>query len=544
MDRIRTYLLVGLWLVMGLSLGCNGGESPDEPADEPVGEAQEEDRVVRLGVPTITSPADPGPVDSKTHVCVNTPGQSDCDYQLSGNPGAVRIPLSGSVVVTDTAYTFDDAAIASMRSNGAQPGLKGRLQALLDSVPSGCDVVAGSATLQISTASFFDAVTLSADKKTLYWDMTGNAAATFDTGGCSLSRAPVHLTMELLLPLVYSANGTKIDAPLLISSDYATVAAGTRFYQLPSPIILTNDAFDEGATNSCAAPQVLSVQPGWSVSVSGKTAMGTSDYYVFRFDGAYGIPWWYFPKLTLTNTAGGQYAMQVKTPGCGGYAQGGANCGGNITSWSQSFPDQPNGCNNTYGSYTCTDASTRITEVVVQIVRLSGSGVDQYYTLNASNCNGSCGVVLTPTSNGFTAGDGYANTCAGAEYYDVQPGTSYDLTGRLPTSGGSDFFIANFQGPLDVAKYYHPKIDMISDGGGQYRFRAWNVGCSGANNCGGNLQTWEQYFPSNPNGCLGDYGGYTCSDWSTKITQVVVEVVRVNTGTSPFTGYTVRLSNQ
>lgn len=547
MNRFQRWILVLSWLLAGWSLGCNGAAG--DSAGERLGEAIEEGRTSKIGAPTITSPVDAAPADGKIHVCVNTASTPDCDHLLSGSTGGVRIPMSGSVSVTAADYVFDAYAIADMRSTGLYPGLKGELRLSLDNAGSGCDVASGTTDIMtVGTAAFWDTVTLSPDQKTLSWDMTGSAAATFDAAGCSQFHGPVHLTMTLPLPLVYTLNGSKIDAPLLISTDTPdTLSSSTTFYQL-SPMTLTNDHLDEGATNSCGSPQVVSVQPGWSVNVSGKTAVGTSDFYTFRFDNAYGIPSWFMPSLTLTNTAGGQYVMQVKAPGCGGYAQGGVNCNGNLTAWSQSFPENPSGCNYTYGIYTCTDASPRVTEVVVEVIRLSGTATDQYYTLNAANCNGACTSVFAASNNGFPSGDGYSNTCSGAGTYDVVPGSSFDFSGHISQVGGSDYFVANFQSVPGVAHYYHPKIDLVADAGGQYRILVYGAGCNsyaqGGANCDGYLQTWEQLFPEDPNGCNWDHGIYTCTDASPRISQVVVKVVRVDGSSTAFANYTVRVSNQ
>ncbi|MFT3769699.1 MAG: putative metal-binding motif-containing protein [Minicystis sp.] len=298
---------------------------------------------------------------------------------------------------------------------------------------------------------------------------------------------------------------------------------------------IDND-LDEGASNACSSMQVLSVQPGWSVAVSGKTTVGTSDYYTIRFDGRYGTGSWFEPRITLTNTAGGQYVMNVQGAGCSG-----ALCNG-VIGWQMNFPENPGGCYSS-GGFSCTDQANRVSEVVVQVVRASGSAANQYYSLTVSNCfGGSCSSNFNTSANGFPAGDGHANTCGAATTYDVVPGQVYDLKGHVPAGGGSDFFTINFQNVPGAGNYYHPRIELVDTAGGQYQVNVQSAGCGGSY-CG-NLTTWEMSYPTNPGGCNFSFGGFTCNDLSGRPTTLVAQVIRVAGGGSSCANYTLRVSNQ
>jgi len=286
---------------------------------------------------------------------------------------------------------------------------------------------------------------------------------------------------------------------------------------------------DEGASNSCGAAEVVSVAAGVSATLVGKTNSGTSDFYVFRFDGRNGLGGWFSPTITLSNTAGGQYIMNVQSPGCGG-----SLCG-NIQNWQMSYPQDPNAC---LENGNCTDATARVSDVVVQVSRISGSSPNQYYTLTASNCNGACGVFYGTSSNGFPKGDGHSNTCGGSVVYDFQPGQSKDISGHIPSAGGSDFITFNYQNIPGTGGYYHPKIDLINSAGGQYILNVQSQGCGGS--LCGNISTWEMLYPQDPNACIENSN---CSDATPRRTVGVVQVIRVGGGASSCANYTVRFSD-
>jgi hypothetical protein len=289
---------------------------------------------------------------------------------------------------------------------------------------------------------------------------------------------------------------------------------------------------DDGFPNSCGAATITSVDAGASVNMVGKTTIGTTDYLTFQFNGVPGAYGFYHPKITISGgDASNVYVMNVQSPGCAG-----SYCG-NITTWEMQYANDPNGCNNDYGGYTCSDNVGRPTTVVVQVIRASGSSPNKYYSLNVSNCNGACGANYGASNGGL--GDGWSNTCGGAQTEIVNPGTSYDLQGHIYNGGGSEFFTVSFANVGGAGSYFHPKVDLIG-GSAEYRINVQSAGCAGSY-CG-NLTTWEMLWPQDPNSCLGELGGFECIDNVGKVTTAVVQVIRVASGNT-CSNYDVRVSN-
>ena len=156
-------------------------------------------------------------------------------------------------------------------------------------------------------------------------------------------------------------------------------------------------------------------------------------------------------------------------------------------------------------------------------------------TCNAldDNCDGA--VDINPTIN-----DGIPNTCgaANALTVNIAPGGTQDVTGTVDVKG-DDYFLVNFTSVPGVGQYYHPKIDLINNGAGQFIISAENSCGSGAW-CGIDVSTVEMNFPVNPNNCQA-FGN--CSDTIPRYSQWVVRVKRTS-GPPNCSTYTVRVSNQ
>jgi hypothetical protein len=288
---------------------------------------------------------------------------------------------------------------------------------------------------------------------------------------------------------------------------------------------------DEGFPNSCNGDANIAVASGTSVTVEGKTNSGTADYIYFTFEGVGGAPSFFHPKISITSSdPNNAYVMNVQANGCSG-----SFCG-NITTWEMTYNQylDSTDCSN-LGN--CSDGVARQTVVVVEVLRTSGSAPNKYYTVTASNCNGSCGANYATSNNGF--GEGNSNTCGGAATYLVAPGTVQNISGRLNNNGvGQDYINVNFTSVGGAPSYFHPKIDLIGDSA-EYRINVQTAGCGGSF-CG-NLTTWEMIYNQylDPGDCqnLGN-----CSDGVPRQTFVTVEVLRVASGNS-CTNYTIQASN-
>jgi hypothetical protein len=152
-----------------------------------------------LSVQNVLAPIDTRLNDDLISICLNRVWTQDCDYDLTGNPQAVKVPLQGSIVITSTAHVFSQQAIDDIKANPVNHARAGYVKLLLAQAGGGCDVGADGA-LSSSMQAFWDSVTVSPDQKTLSWNMTGANSAFFDDG-CRQVQDDVFLTMRLQLPV-------------------------------------------------------------------------------------------------------------------------------------------------------------------------------------------------------------------------------------------------------------------------------------------------------------------------------------------------------
>ncbi|MCC6557471.1 MAG: hypothetical protein IT372_31355 [Polyangiaceae bacterium] len=129
-------------------------------------------------------------------------------------------------------------------------------------------------------------------------------------------------------------------------------------------------ATDQYAQN-CNASGSTSVPLGGTVTMTGKieTAAG-SDWLTFNFS-VPGVGTAYHPKVSLTDSGGGQYAMDVMV-NCAGQAAGCSTTGGannesgiNVTTWEQSY-------GYVAGPGCCSDSTPRVGSVRVRVYRTNG----------------------------------------------------------------------------------------------------------------------------------------------------------------------------
>lgn len=160
----------------------------------------------RLGLPNVEAPLDVAFNDNVISVCLNRTWTQDCDYDLTGTPQAIKLPLKGSVSVVSN-HLFDQTAINEIKTdlaNGKARPDAGHIKLILTNAGGGCDVTNGN-TMEAKMEQFWNRVTLSADKKTFFWDLTGADSAFFDDE-CRQVQDQVKLTALITLPLV-AANG-------------------------------------------------------------------------------------------------------------------------------------------------------------------------------------------------------------------------------------------------------------------------------------------------------------------------------------------------
>jgi hypothetical protein len=203
------------------------------------------------------APADIRFNDGKVSVCLNRTWTQDCDYDLTGNPQAVKLPLVGSVQVTSP-HMFDQRAVNAIRTqlaSGVAAPNSGSIKLILTFNGGGCDMNPGG--VGANMLPFWNSVRISPDGKTFSWDLSGANAAHF-ADGCRQVQSLVKLTATIPLPLQNIAPlpaGTA-QATISISSDPATLRPDVRV----PPITVTNSCLAAGTQVAMAGGKVAAIE--------------------------------------------------------------------------------------------------------------------------------------------------------------------------------------------------------------------------------------------------------------------------------------------
>lgn len=230
--------------------------------------------VPRLSAPTVEAPLDIKYNDNLISVCLNRTWTQDCDYDLTGNPQSIKLPLKGSVRIVSTTPTgatthlFDEATINQIKTdlnNGVPRNDAGSLKLVLTNVGGGCDVTDGN-TLVANMAQFWNRVSVTSDstlpptdpnfnKKIIFsWDLTGAFSAFFDDG-CRQVQNFAKLTALIALPLVAN-DGTKYRSSVTLSNDPATLRPDYVFKR----ITITNSCLAAGTQVALAGGESASIE--------------------------------------------------------------------------------------------------------------------------------------------------------------------------------------------------------------------------------------------------------------------------------------------
>lgn len=193
-------------------------------------------------VDSISDPVERVHMNDVISICLNRTWTQDCDYDLTGDWAAVKVPLQGSLRI-ESNHIFDQNAIDQIRSdleNGIPNPRAGYIKLVLANDGGGCDVKADGA-LHSDMEVFWDNVTLSADKKLLSWNLTGANSAFFDDG-CRLVQDLVKLTMRLQLPVHDPDNDLDYYVSQTLTSDPDQFAPDWRY----DPITMVNSCLAAG----------------------------------------------------------------------------------------------------------------------------------------------------------------------------------------------------------------------------------------------------------------------------------------------------------
>lgn len=203
------------------------------------------------------APADNVFVDGKISACMDRAWTNDCEFILHGNAQAVKLPLVGSVRTTSP-HEFDQRAIDAIRTQlgaGIAHPNAGSIKLVLTVNGGGCDMNPNGLAAQM--LPFWNSVRLSADRKTISWDLSGANAAHF-ADGCRQVQSLVKLIATLPLPLVNVAPlpaGTA-QATITISSDPATMRPDVRV----PPIEMTNSCLAAGTQVALAGGKAAAIE--------------------------------------------------------------------------------------------------------------------------------------------------------------------------------------------------------------------------------------------------------------------------------------------
>jgi hypothetical protein len=186
-------------------------------------------------------------------ICLNRTWTGDCDYDLTGTPTALKIPLSGSIGISfnNPNCVFDANRIAQYQNGTVTP--PGDIKVVLTDVGGGCDVDSSNA-LHTPMQNFWQHVTLSSDGKTLSWNLTGADAALFDSS-CRQVQDQLFLTMILGIPMKQGAVELP-PRPIVVSNDPDSQATD---YQLPC-ITMTNSCLAEGTKVQLADGRLVPIE--------------------------------------------------------------------------------------------------------------------------------------------------------------------------------------------------------------------------------------------------------------------------------------------
>jgi hypothetical protein len=159
---------------------------------------------------------------------------------------------------------------------------------------------------------------------------------------------------------------------------------------------------------------------------------------------------------------------------------------------------------------------------------------------SAEVCDGKDNNCDGLNDNNVIIPDGIPNNCAQAvnKTVTVAAGAASDVAGYIDPSG-DDWFEVVFSGVGGVGTYYHPKIDLTVNGGGQFKINVF-TSCGSAAACSQTNDTFEMSYPNNPNSCQS-FGN--CADNNPHVTTWIVQVTRVSGAPFDCTPYNVHISN-
>lgn len=196
--------------------------------------------------PTIEFQAMNAPIDKDgddvIQVCLNRTWPGDCDYDLTGVPQVVKLPLQGKVHITSPGHVFDANEIQAIKDDANNHLRAGHLKLNLTQIGGGCDA---SGELASSMQHFWNHTSLES-QTTLAWDLGSDANSAHFANGCRQVQNVVFLNLALFLPWIETANPVNTNwLPVSVTS-FDQGAGTPGVYVIPDPIQMTNSCLAAG----------------------------------------------------------------------------------------------------------------------------------------------------------------------------------------------------------------------------------------------------------------------------------------------------------
>ena len=266
----------------------------------------------RLGTPVVDAPLDIELNDGIIVTCLNRTWPQGCDYDLTGTPQAIKLPLKASIQIQSAEHTFDTVKIDQIKAELAAGceaagtctvAPAGNISLVLTNVGGGCNVTNGN-MLAASMGPFWNRVTVSGDKKTLSWDLTGANAAFFDDG-CRQVQDFAKLTMRVVLYIRDTTNSYR--SSITLSNDAAVPRPDFSY----KPITITNSCLAEGTRIHLPDGQTVPIE-SLSIGAQVSSPFETADHALTVTDTAVGSE--DVPMVRIRDQAGRTLLMTEMHP--------------------------------------------------------------------------------------------------------------------------------------------------------------------------------------------------------------------------------------
>jgi len=182
--------------------------------------------------------------------------------------------------------------------------------------------------------------------------------------------------------------GANVTGVACASSSCAIAACAPGSYDVDGAFADGCECGDDFAPTTCGAASgyVVNLPPNAITSLSGRIlpTSGGEHWYQVNFPGVGGPGSYYHPRFRFLSNPLTSYKLQVYGAGCGTTVAG---CGGLLDVFEMTYPTGPSGCDGYYGTFSCTDATPKVTTMLVRVVQVATPpiGTCGGFTIELSN---------------------------------------------------------------------------------------------------------------------------------------------------------------